>query len=82
MTTNELKKGVRVQLRNGWQADIADNMKGNTRMAKVYGYEVEIGSVYAWDITAFRNERGIWEPIELTTKQKKDRKRVEGFFNG
>lgn len=48
--TNELKKGTRIFLRNGWEADIMDNMKGNTRLAKVYGDYTEIGSVYAHDI--------------------------------
>jgi hypothetical protein len=50
MKTNDLKKGARVQLRNGWEAEIADNMKGNTRMAKVFGDYTEIGSVYSHDI--------------------------------
>lgn len=50
MKTNELKKGDRVQLRNGWFATIADNMKGNTRLAKVEGFVTEIGSVYSHDI--------------------------------
>lgn len=50
MKTNDLKKGDRVQLRNGWYATIADNMKGNTRMATVEGFVTETGSVYAHDI--------------------------------
>lgn len=50
MKTNELKKGDLVRLRNGWYAVIADNKKGNIRMAEVYGIETEIGSVYAHDI--------------------------------
>lgn len=50
MNTNDLKKGDRVQLRNGWIAVIYDNKKGNTRMAEVYGMYTEIGSVYSHDI--------------------------------
>lgn len=50
MTTNELKKGDRVKLRNGWFATIMDNLKGNTRLADVEGYCREIGSVYSHDI--------------------------------
>lgn len=50
MLTNELKKGALVRLRNGWAATIADNLKGNTRMATVYGHYTETGSVYAHDI--------------------------------
>lgn len=50
MKTNDLKKGAVVRLRNGWYARIEDNMKGNTRLATVYGYETEMGSVYSHDI--------------------------------
>lgn len=50
MTTNELKKGTRIKLRNGWLATLFDNAKGNTRIADVEGYERETGSVYSHDI--------------------------------
>ena len=50
MKTNDLKKGDRVQLRNGWYATIADNKKGNTRLATVEGFVTETGSVYSHDI--------------------------------
>jgi hypothetical protein len=50
MKTNELKKGMIVLLHNGWYAEVMDNLKGNIRMCKVYGYETEIGSVYSHDI--------------------------------
>ena len=53
MKTNELKKGARVQLRNGWFATIADNMRGNTRLAEVEGIVTETGSVYSHDIVWF-----------------------------
>jgi hypothetical protein len=48
--TNDLKKGTRVLLSNGWYATLADNARGNTRMATVEGYHTETGSVYAHDI--------------------------------
>ncbi len=36
--SNDIKKGEAVILRKtGWRAEMLDNMKGNTRMAKVYG---------------------------------------------
>jgi len=73
MKTNDLKKGMRVQLRNGWEADIADNAKGNTRMAKVYGFETEIGSVYSHDIAFVKTGDTplgqAWQPIEHTPAQ-------------
>lgn len=73
--TNELRKGDRVQLANGWEADIADNAKGNARMAKVYGFEIEIGSVYSHDIV-FVKRAGIWQRIEYTPAQTKLRRIV------
>lgn len=53
MKTNDLKKGDRIQLRNGWEATIEDNRKGDIRMATVYGFETEMGSVYSHDIVRF-----------------------------
>ena len=84
MTTNELKKGDRVRLANGWEADIMDNMKGNTRLARVYGYETEIGSVYSHDIVekvVMREEGSVLRcmPIEHTPAQEKLRKMVAEF---
>ena len=52
--TNNLKRGARVMLANGWEADIMDNMKGNTRLARVYGVYDEVGSVYSHDIIKTR----------------------------
>jgi hypothetical protein len=79
LKTNDLKKGDRVQLRNGWLATIEDNLKGNTRMATVEGSVTEIGSVYSHDIKIFFPEgvKNVFEDgenrqridIELTTKQ-------------
>ena len=79
MKTNDLKKGIRVKLRNGWEADIADNARGNIRMAKVYGTYTDIGSVYAHDIVAFYSVLGVWEPIEHTPAQIKLSKQVAVF---
>ena len=50
MKTNDIKKGMVVELRNGWFGIMADNMKGNTRMVDVDGLYREIGSVYSHDI--------------------------------
>lgn len=80
MLTNELKKGDKVILTNGWKADIVDNGKGNIRYAKVYGFYTETGSIYAWDIDYKVNSiTGELVKIELTEKQKKDRARAEGM---
>lgn len=78
MTTNDLKKGDRVKLRNGWFATIIDNRKGNSRLADVEGYYREIGSVYSHDI-AFKvyGEDVDLDPIEHTPAQLKLKERVE-----
>lgn len=78
MKTNDLKKGSIVMLRNGWKAEIADNMKGNTRMATVYGDFTEMGSVYSHDIAQVLIAEQ-WHDIEHTPAQLKLRKQVESF---
>ena len=50
MKTNDIKKGMVVELNNGWFGIMADNMKGNTRRVDVDGMYWEIGSVYSHDI--------------------------------
>jgi len=81
MKTNDLKKGARIMLRNGWEADMWDNMRGNTRVALVYGFETEAGSVYSHDIVrALVN--GTWIMVEHTPAQKKLRERVNALGMG
>ena len=53
MKTNDLKKGMRIQLANGCYGTMADNMKGNTRMVEVEGIYTETGGVYSHDIIWF-----------------------------
>lgn len=79
MVTNDLKKGDRIQLRNGWQAKIEDNMKGNTRLCTVYGDFTEMGSVYSHDIMHKINPDGSIVMIEHTPAQVKLQKQVEDF---
>ena len=68
-TLKELNKGDRVLLKNGWVADLMDNKRnGQTRMAKVYGFETEIGSVYNSDISMYE-ENGRWVPITVTVAE-------------
>jgi hypothetical protein len=50
MKTNDIKKGMVVELNNGWFGIMADNMRGNTRMVDVDGMYREMGSVYSHDI--------------------------------
>jgi len=78
LKTNDLKKGDVVRLRNGWMASIEDNMKGNTRLAMVDGYERELGSVYAHDIIMCIRSDGVYS-IEHTPKQITMRDLVSNF---
>ncbi len=90
MKTNDLKKGDRVQLRNGWYATIADNRKGNTRLATVEGFVTETGSIYAHNIIRVvelrvpSDNNALVMPedtfIEHTPAQEKLRKTVEGLL--
>ena len=79
MLTNELKKGARVQLRNGWYSTVFDNAKGNTRMCEVEGMYTEIGSVYSWDIVIHYPTIGSSVLVEHTEKQMKLREQVAVF---
>lgn len=73
--TNDLKKGARIQLSNGWYATIQDNRKGDTRIATVEGFVTETGSVYAHDIVQ-AEMGGTWVPVQHTAKQVELKNRV------
>jgi len=80
LKTNDLKKGTRILLANGWEADLWDNMRGNTRVANVYGFCEEAGSVYAHDIVAYKDVEGNWKRnIEYTPAQMKCKKMADSF---
>ena len=79
MFTNDIKKGTRILLANGWQGTIRDNARGNTRIAEVEGFETETGSVYSHDIVkVLVNES--WERVEHTPAQLKLKAQVDAFF--
>ena len=64
--TNDIKKGTRIKLANGWEAVMYDNKKGTIRMAEVFGTYTEIGSIYAHDIVGYQ-VNGEWKTdIEYT----------------
>lgn len=70
MKTNDIKKGMKVLLRGtGWTAILEDNRKGNTRLATVYGFETEMGSIYAHDIECVILSNGCRVEIEYTPSQ-------------
>ena len=81
MRTNDIKKGQKIKLHNGWFGVMYDNKKGNIRMAEVNGFHKEIGSIYAWDIShAHDAESDSWVEIELTDSQKKAQENVRRVF--
>ena len=90
MKTNEIKKEMIVELNNGWFGEMFDNMRGNSRMVKVYGLYTEIGGVYSHDIIACygyctieeakeKAKNGDWTTIEHTESQNKLRKQANAF---
>lgn len=83
MFTNELKKGTRIKLRNGWEAELWDNKKGNSRLANVFGDFEEAGSVYSHDIVAYKDANGEWKyDIEYTPSQLKCKQFDRMMFGG
>ena len=80
MKTNDIKKGMRIQMRNGWFGTMCDNAKGNIRMCEIEGFEKEIGSVYSHDIESVCKGKDTWynwELVEHTPEQIKMRQMVE-----
>ena len=79
MFTNDIKKGTRIQLNNGWYGTMEDNMRGITRMATIEGIYTEMGSIYVYDIYRAHNKDGDWEFIELTPAQLKKKKNIQSM---
>lgn len=69
----DLKKGDRVLLADShWEADVVERPRGKqptTVFCNVFGLYTEMGSVYAHDVIAVKDEKGMWEQIELMEKQ-------------
>jgi len=81
MKTNDIKKGDRVALANGWYGTMKDNMRGNRRMVEVEGFFTEIGSVYSHDIVyAKKAGEELFQRVEHTPAQIKLRAQVDAIF--
>lgn len=80
LVTNQLVKGDKVILANGWKAKIEDNKKGNIRLATVYGRYEEVGSIYAHDIKGKIESDGSITVVVPTAAQQKLRQRVNNLF--
>ena len=86
MKTNDIKKGTKIktnQLGMLVNGEMLDNKKGNTRMISTKGTEAgffdSMGSVYAYQIILVQ-VGDVWEKVEHTDKQLKDRKKIDNFF--
>lgn len=79
MLVNDVKKGMRVHLANGWYGTMADNAKGNIRMVDVEGIERETGSVYSHDIKWVRVNGDQWERVTLSERQMKAAQKIKAF---
>lgn len=86
MKTNDIKKGTRIQLHNGWYGTMMDNARGNICLIEVEGFVTETGSMYVWDIAYVVDhaaaEYGIvgkqeYVPITLTEAQVTAKQNVE-----
>lgn len=64
---------------NARYATIADNRKGNTRLANVEGFYEETGSIYAHDIMLYIPDDGAVIVIEHTPAQLKLKATLEGL---
>jgi hypothetical protein len=82
MKTNDIKKGMKFRLANGWFGEMLDNKKGNIRLARVDGLYDEVGSVYAHDIISCQPDstEDIWHTIILSDKQKQHASVVANVF--
>jgi hypothetical protein len=77
MLANDMKKGQMGTQVNGWKFEIADNLKGVTRMAKVWGLYTEIGNIYIHNIASLDMPDGSTEKIEFSPAQVKQIGRIK-----
>lgn len=80
---DDVRKGVRVRLLNGWFATVLDNkVNSHTRLCEVEGIVTEMGSVYSVDIVqALDKTVNEWKPVKHTEGQiKAAQKRMAAGF--
>ena len=80
MLANDMKKGQYGRLKGtDWEFRIEDNMKGVTRLATVWGFARDMGSIYIKDIDHLIDEQGNTIPIEFSPAQEKQNKKIQGW---
>jgi hypothetical protein len=81
MLINDVKKGIKLKLKDGREAIMMDNAKGTIRMIKtqLIGMQGdEIGSIYSDQISeAFVN--GEWVSVEFTPAQEKQLSKIHSY---
>lgn len=85
--STEIEKGDLVMLKGtNWFAEMWDNMKkSSTRVANVFGFCEEAGSIYVhdiqyvWKTSGLGTAKGKWCPISLTSSQIKCKEQVKAF---
>jgi hypothetical protein len=78
VVSNQIKKGTKLRLKNGWNATMMDNRRGSIRTMEVQGLHTEIGDNYVWEIkSAFID--GQWKTVQLTKNQQEQRDRIKGL---
>ncbi len=86
MLQNDMKKGQMGITKDGVRFRIADNKKGNIRMAMVYGTDVglfdELGSIYTSDIAHLIMPNGTTERLEQTPAQAKQADKTAQLMRG
>lgn len=67
---DKLKKGMRIKLRNGWDAVVEKECDGNTIRARVHGDCTESGDIYVKDIASALVEDK-WIKVAMSDEQRK-----------
>ena len=76
---HQIKKGMRLRLRNGWEAIAVSECEENVIQARVFGDFTETGSVYVHTIESVQID-GKWIKFEMTHEQRQFADELHGFF--
>lgn len=82
MFQNDMKKGQTGMLKDGVRFRIEDNLKGNTRVATVYGLYTDIGSIYTNEIASLDMPDGTQQRLEQTPSQAKQSQKTAALMKG
>lgn len=80
LQVSQLKKGMRVKLRSGWEADVVKGCDGNTLTAEVFGDFTETGSIYAHDVIAAL-VGGQWLTVNMDEEQAQFSEEISAFMS-